>query len=213
MENILISAPETKKDSAVESYRKNAEWGLEHPTVQVRDLASLLKSSGQYEGEIIDAGAGFGRNSVFLAQEGFTVRAIEINRGAIPDLETTVKEGRVENKIVIENKPVQEALKDITDNSIVAIVDSGMSHYLNNEEKEEFAKNASRVLKSGGYITVLHFSENEESNPQWGRSRRFLEKLFPEDKFEITRDWKEIKWTHKDFNKKHSAWTVTLRKK
>lgn len=199
-------------DTEIRKYRENAEWGLAHPTTQIRDLNSILQSAKETTGEIIDAGAGFGRNSVFLAREGFDVCAVEINKGAVPDLESNIKEGGVADRISIQNESIQRVLKDISNDSILAVIDSGMSHYLNDAEKEEFFKEVFRVLKHGGFITILHFSENEESNPQMGRSREFLEKFFPKDAFDIAKDWKEIKWTHQKINKKHSAWTAILKK-
>ena len=88
-----------------------------------------------------------------------------------------------------------------------------MSHYLSNTEKVAFSHEVLRTLKPGGCISLLHFSENEKSNSDMGRTRNYLETLFSGSDFEIIVDWKEIHWMHEKSGDEHSAWTAILRKK
>lgn len=182
----------------------------------------MLKGRNTTEISVLDAGAGVGRNSIYLAEKGFSVTAVEMDPESAKKIEIKVEKKYADNIEVI-NKPIQEAIVNIPNESIEALIDSGMSHYLSkddptNKEKEEFASQGARILKKGGFLVLLHFSENERLNPKWGRTREYLQSLYPD--FDVIVDWKEIEWpatpteeTKKMENASHHAWTVTLRKK
>lgn len=211
MKEIDVS-PEPVPSMDVQKYRESAQWDKDRPTRQVENLGYLLQALEDSEGEVLDAGAGFGRNTAFLAEQGFHVKAVEIDGGAIPDLQENLHRRNVADRVEVINTPIQEALRDIPDTSLVAIVDSGMSHYLSDEEKQAFVHEAAKKLKDGGLFTFLHFSENEPSAISTGRSKEFLQALF-EDAFELVLDWSESKWTDAKTSDEHAAWTAVFRKK
>ena len=85
-----------------------------------------------------------------------------------------------------------------------------MSHYLNDADKMKFANATNRALKPGGFVSIMHFSENDEVNKGLGRSLEFLKSMYPG--MEAAVDWREVKWRDPNTNKEHSAWTAILRK-
>lgn len=202
----------TDLEEVVNRYREAAQWDKERPTQQVENLGYLLKAARIDGGDVFDVGAGFGRNSLHLAKQGFHVKAVEIDEGAIPDLKNNIQRHEAIERVEIVHASAHDALQDIPDDSLVAVIDSGMSHYLADEDKRIFFETTKKKLKGGGFLTLLHFSENEPSAKKMGRSRESLEALLGED-LETVLDWKESVWTDNKTGDKHSAWTVTLRKK
>jgi cyclopropane fatty-acyl-phospholipid synthase-like methyltransferase len=198
--------------SAAERYREIAQWNAERPTNQVENLNYLLQASGNTGGKILDAGAGFGRNSIYLAEQGFHVTAVEIDEGAIPDLKDAIQKRNLAESVEVINAPVQEALENVLDDSLSAVVDSGMSHYLSDQDKRAFFETVAKKLKIGGFLSLLHFSEHEPSAQGMGRSRELLESMLV-NAFETVLDWKESSWTDDKTGDRHVAWTVILHKK
>jgi cyclopropane fatty-acyl-phospholipid synthase-like methyltransferase len=202
-------------------YLRSAEWGRDKPTVQVEKLVYLLKAKNSNAPPcVLDAGAGFGRNSVYLAESGFQVTAVEINEEAISSLRENLKAKGVDDRVEIIHESTRSALQACEPDSLDAIVDSGMSHYLNDNEISEYAAQVARTLKPGGLLTLLHFSENEPSATSLQkRNKDSLQDLFPlkdndsgEGAFEIVDEWREVEWTDERTGNQHKAWQVILRK-
>lgn len=194
-------------------YKQNAQWYRTKPGTMAIALNKTLQSAGMNRGQVLDAGAGFGVDSCYFARKGFGVKAVEINRGAIPFILENIVKYHVENVVDVVNLPIQEAMQNFDKSSLIAVLDGGMSHSLNEDDKRRYALNLLRVLKQGGFFALTHFSEFEEENPSMGMTRESLRELFPESNFEIVRNWRENRWTSSKSGKLHSTWNVIFRKK
>ncbi len=100
--------------------------------------------------KILDVGAGTGRYSVALAEEGYDVTAVELvkyNLGILKQKGSTVKayQGTALNLKRFEN-----------DTFDMTLVFGPMYHLYTWEDKVKALKEAKRVTKSGGYILVAY---------------------------------------------------------
>lgn len=191
-------------------YKDRTRWPELEPADTVKRLNKFLEASGD-KGDIYDLGAGLGRHSIYMGNNNWDITAVEISKGAIPELEENIKK-HCDSNVRIINDSVINALENAPDSSILAGIDQGMSHYLNNDEIKQYAELLSTKLMPGGFLTISHFSENELPNQDMGRTKEFLSSLFPEDKWDIIRDWNEDSWKD-DSRDEHHAWTALLRKK
>lgn len=193
-------------------YRQHAQWYRTKSSTLAVALNKILKENSITEGVILDAGASFGLDTCYFARKGFNVVSVDINPGAIPYILENIKKYKVGDTVEVINKPIQDVVKQISDQSLVGVIDVGMSHSLGDIDKKKYAEEVYRVLKFGGFFVLSHFSEYEEENPAMGRSQEYLSSLFPESRFEIIYGWKENRWTSLKTGKLHSAWLVIFRK-
>lgn len=107
--------------------------------------------------KILDVGAGTGRYSVPLSEEGYDVTAIELvkyNLGILKKKNSNVK--AFQGNALNINRKFAENEFDLT------LVFGPMYHLLNNDDKVKALLNAKRVTKPNGYILVA-YTMNEYS--------------------------------------------------
>jgi len=126
--------------------------------------------------KIIDIGAGTGRYSVALAEEGYDVTAVELcnsNLGKLKAKRSTVKafKGTATNL-----KKFQDDTYDIT------ILFGPMYHLLTHEEKLQALKEAKRVTKKGGIIFVAYIM-NEYSILTYGFKEKHVKECVEQGRF------------------------------
>lgn len=128
---------------AIESIRNS----LSGNTTQESDAAASVDNA---DIKILDIGAGTGRYSVSLAEEGFDVTAVELvkyNLGILKKKNSSVKamQGNALN------------LKKLADNTFdVTLLFGPMYHLFGFEDKEKALLEAKRVTKPGGIILVAY---------------------------------------------------------
>ena len=113
--------------------------------------SNYLKQKGMNGATILDAGCGEGRNSIYLARQGFRIHGIDIASPAIEKGKQWVKsEGLVEiTKLRVGD--VTEIPYD--DNSFVAVYDSFTMEFI--PEKEQYVNEVARVLRPQGLFFIL----------------------------------------------------------
>jgi len=97
----------------------------------------------------------------------------------------------------------------VADASLAAIADHGSLEALDDQAKRAFIALAFTKLKSGGMYSLFHRSEREDTSGV-GRSRGFLEALFPKD-VEHVLDWNESR-VMGDTDGEQSSWSTIVRK-
>ena len=129
--------------------------------------------------KILDIGAGTGRYSVALAEEGFDVTAVELvkyNLGILKQKNSSVKamQGNALN------------LKKLADNTFdVTLLFGPMYHLFGFEDKQKALLEAKRVTKPGGIILVA-YCMNEYSVITYAFKERHALECMEQDRFSET---------------------------
>ncbi len=109
----------------------------------------------------LDIGCGNGRNSLYLAQKGFKITAIDFVPKALELLKQKAKEQNVLSKINILKIDFSKNLP-FKSNSFDWAIDIVSTTSLDKDELQVFEKELRRVLKPGGlFLTYVHSKEDE----------------------------------------------------
>lgn len=107
--------------------------------------------------EAIDIGAGEGRNSLYLASLGYNVYAIEPSKVGASKIIQRAKDLKV--NISVLNTDILNAAKEL-ENIGFAVALTSLEH-MDYDYLLEAVKEIKRVLKSGGYIYAMVFTEDD----------------------------------------------------
>ena len=114
----------------------------------------------------MDVGCGTGENSLFLAQNGFTVTGLDITPAAI-----RIAESKASQRKIKVNFHVGNALSlNFKDRQFDNVIDSGLFHTFTDDERPVYVGEIRRVLTIGGGYFMMCFSDKEPTN--WGGPRR-----------------------------------------
>ena len=120
------------------------------PNKKVEELISLLPEKGN----VLDIGCGAGGNSIFLAEKGFNITAIDNDEEAIKAIKEKYPKINTINQDILNFK--FEADKyDL----ILAI---NVLNFFKKEDAETIIENMIKSLKQGGLIYIQAFSVNEK---------------------------------------------------
>ncbi len=123
-------------------------WGLKpNPTLK-KYLDEIPR------GKALDLGAGSGKNSLFLAQNGFQVKAIDKDKQEIAKLKQIAKE----NKLSIKTKVVDIKDLNFKEKEYSLIIASASLDFLKKSELEIIFEKIKKALKLNGFIYLLVFS-------------------------------------------------------
>lgn len=130
-----------------------------------KTLKNFLENNKVVKGDALDIGSGIGRNSIYLAQQGFkNIIGIEISEAAIKKARQNVKALKLQDKIKFINASAGKTLP-FEDSSFDLVVDMMVLHLLDKEERETYVKEILRVLRPNGYY-VLQTLDAESPSAQ-----------------------------------------------
>ena len=136
-----------------EAYRGMPPWDIgRHQPAFERALRE-----GDVRGPVLDAGCGTGENALYLAAQGFDVAGVD----AVP---AAIEAARA--KAVARDLPADFVVGDALDlgalrRRFATVIDSGLFHTFDDDERERFRESLASVLEPGGRYLVLCFSERE----------------------------------------------------
>jgi len=136
--------------------RESSEWvkyakdQAERPPRKTgAELVSLLKERGVRN--VIDIGCGSGRNSIFLAKEGFDVTGVDFSEVPLGILKSKIKDGKIEDIHLLLGDAGKIPVKDVT-------FDAATCHFVwdlhERDEQKEMIDETYRVLKPSGVAVV-----------------------------------------------------------
>ncbi len=136
-----------------EEYKAGAHWEKEHSS-QMQYFVTYLKPGAA----VLDAGCGSGRDSLFLARQGYTVIGIDISEEAIKKAKARATEEGLAIRFdvgILEKLPY-------TDQEFDAIY-SGYT--LQHTDLEKTCKELARVLKKDGLAYIVMFEKTAYEKP------------------------------------------------
>jgi cyclopropane fatty-acyl-phospholipid synthase-like methyltransferase len=156
-------------------YAGPAPWDIGKPQPRFTAIADRVVSP------VLDAGCGTGEHALFFAARGLRVVGIDFVAEAIR---------RARRKAAERGLAVEFLVKDATDlgdwgERFASVIDSGLFHVFSDADRQRYAAGLAQVLKPGGRLFLMCFSDEEPGNEGPRRvSRQELYETFA-DGFEV----------------------------
>jgi SAM-dependent methyltransferase len=139
-------------------YAEKAPWDIGRPQ------PPFVAAAEQVTGSILDAGCGTGDTALFFAARGHKVTGIDFLEEPIARAKRKAQErGLAVNFFVMDALALKD-LPEVFDN----VIDSGLFHVFSDEDRKKYVAGLATVVKPGGRIFLLCFS-NEEPGTQGPR--------------------------------------------
>lgn len=151
-------------------------WRLK-PSKIVVEILKYKKS-----GNVLDIGAGEGKNSIFLAKNGFNVTAVDVSKEAIKKLKEFALKENVKINILMEDI-INFDFKEKYD----IIISTAMLHFLRKEDIDKVIKSIKENTKEEGLNAITVFTEE---NPN--KNFPYLFKI--NELKEAYNDWEVIRY-------------------
>lgn len=197
-----------KREDFETAYAGRAPWEIGRPQKAFIDVAD------QVSGSILDAGCGTGENALFFAARGCKVTGIDFLAEPIARAKQKASERGSSTTFLVMDAL---ALKDWTER-FDTVIDSGLFHVFSDNDRRRYIEGLATVLKPGGRIFLLCFSDAEPGTHGPRRvSRKEIEDAFADgwniesvepSRLEVRADLK--KWTFSAGGPK--AWFMIARR-
>ncbi len=134
-------------------YQGQAPWDTGRPQPAVVKLAE----SGKIRGSVLDVGCGTGEHVLYLAARGHECWGIDFVPVAIERAKAKTAERGINAKFLVGNALELGKLARQFD----TVLDSGLYHTFSDEERPVFVAELAHVLRTGGNLYILCFSDEE----------------------------------------------------
>jgi cyclopropane fatty-acyl-phospholipid synthase-like methyltransferase len=179
-----------------------------------RPQKAFLGVADQITGSILDSGCGTGDNALFFASRGHQVTGIDFLAEPIQRAMAKAAERGVTATFLVMDALALKQLPEVFD----SVIDSGLFHVFSDENRRRYVEGLASVLKPGGRLFLLCFSDAEpgEQGPRrvsWKEIEDaftqgwVIEQIKPSH-YEVRPDPKDISFS--DGGPK--AWFVVVRK-
>ena len=116
-----------------------------------------LEEAGQITGSVLDLGCGTGENALYLASRGHEVWGLDFVPVAVERATAKAKE-----RGLSVHFQVGDALKlDQLGRTFDGVIDCGLFHTFSDEERPIYVSGLAAVVRPGGRVHILCFSEHE----------------------------------------------------
>lgn len=152
-----MSEPETaavSRERFQEAYAGRAPWDVGKPQSVFIAIADSIS------GSILDAGCGPGDNALFFAARGHQVTGLDFLEAPIARARSKALERRLAVTFVVGDALRLSEWTERFDN----VIDSGLFHVFSDEGRAEYVQGLKTVLKLGGKLFLLCFSERTPGN-------------------------------------------------
>jgi len=190
-------------------YAGQPRWEIGRPQKAILDVADRIT------GSVLDAGCGTGENALFFASRGQTVTGFDFLAEPINLARQKAAERGLTATFLVMDALALKELPEVYDSAI----DSGLFHVFSDEDRRRYVGGLASVLKPGGRLFLLCFSDEEPGDQGPRRvSRKEIEDAFAEgwvveriepSRYEVRPDPKDISFS----NGGPKAWFVVVRRK
>jgi SAM-dependent methyltransferase len=136
-----------------EAYAGIPPWDIDGAQPAIAALAD----GGQIVGLVLDVGCGTGENALFLAGRGFEVVGVDAVPAAIAAARRKAAARGLTARFLVHDALALDGLE----RRFGTVIDSGLFHTFEDEERPRFAASLADVLLPGGRYIMLCFSELE----------------------------------------------------
>jgi SAM-dependent methyltransferase len=135
-------------------------WDIGRPQPAVERIAA----GGGFRGRVLDAGCGTGENSLYLARLGLDVLGIDWSELAIARARAKAVERAPDSRFEVADALDLGPLG----RSFDSVLDCGLFHTFDDRDRATYVRSLGAVVRSGGVLHVLCFSDREA----WGGAPR-----------------------------------------
>lgn len=173
------------------------------PSQYVVNFYEFLKENNiPLQGLAVDIGAGKGRNTLYMAQQGFQVIALDYIEQATEHINQTAAQAQLSSLVQTQCMPV-DAAWPFQDSFFDIAIDCFASIDIETQVGREMYRNEMfRTLKPGGYALVVVTSIEDEIEQELIKSSPGPEKnstLWPSGKFQKNYDLEELQTFYEQF--------------
>jgi cyclopropane fatty-acyl-phospholipid synthase-like methyltransferase len=132
-------------------YAGKAPWDIGKPQKPFLDAADRIT------GGILDAGCGTGDTALFFAGRGHQVTGIDFLEEPIKRAKRKNDERKLSATFLVKDATTLKDWSERFDN----VIDSGLFHVFSDEDRKKYVAGLATVLKLGGRLFLLCFSDQE----------------------------------------------------
>jgi SAM-dependent methyltransferase len=137
----------------VEAYEGTPPWDIGRP----QPVFECVAEAETVRGPVLDAGCGTGENALFFAARGFEAVGVDAVEAAV-----AAARAKAEARGLTAEFRVHDALRlDELGRRFGTVVDSGLFHTFDDEERLRYVVSLAAVTSPGSRIYILCFSEHE----------------------------------------------------
>jgi len=152
-------------------YAGQPRWEIGRPQKAILDVAD------QITGSVLDAGCGTGENALFFASRSQKATGIDFLAEPITIAKRKAEERGLTATLLVMDALALKELPEVFDSAI----DSGLFHVFSDDDRRRYVEGLASVLKPGGRLFLLCFSDAEPGDQGPRRvSRREIEEAFAE---------------------------------
>ena len=133
------------------AYTGQAPWDIGRPQQVFLDVADRIT------GSVLDAGCGTGENALFFAGRGHKVTGIDFLEEPIRRAKRKATERGLTATFLVMDALALKDLPEVFD----SVIDSGLFHVFSDEDRRRYIGGLASVLKPGGRLFLLCFSDEE----------------------------------------------------
>jgi cyclopropane fatty-acyl-phospholipid synthase-like methyltransferase len=190
------------------AYTGQVPWDIGRPQQAFLDVANRITDS------VLDAGCGTGDNALFFASRGHKVTGIDFLEEPITRARRKATERGLSATFLVIDALALKDLHELFNN----VIDSGLFHVFSDEDRWRYVEGLATVLKAGGRLFLLCFSD-EEPGTQGPRrvSKRVFHDAFAQgwaiesiepSRYEVRPDLKDLSFSKGG----PKAWFVVIRR-
>ena len=151
------------KNMFASMYAGQAPWDIGKPQ------KALLEVADRITGSVLDAGCGTGDAALYCASRGCTVTGFDFLDEPIRRAKQKAAERKLTAKFLVKDATTLKDWPERFDN----VIDCGLFHVFSADDRKKYVTGLSTVLKPGGRLYLLCFSDAE---PGTQGPRRIAEK-------------------------------------
>jgi SAM-dependent methyltransferase len=179
-----------------------------------RPQPALVAAAARVTGSVLDAGCGTGENALFFAGRGHQVTGIDFLAEPIGRARRKAADRGLTAAFLVMDALALKELPEVFD----SVIDSGLFHVFSDGDRRRYAEGLASVLKPGGRLFLLCFSDDEPGDQGPRRiTRPEIEDTFDQgwvvesiepSRFEVRCDLKDIQFSEGG----PRAWFVVARR-